>query len=989
MKLIRYSLLTLLFVFLVAWTPTVVSQKTFPEQSLLDINEPPFSSYTHNAWVDSVLQTMTIEEKIGQLFMVASYSNKSKEHILKIDKLIKEHHIGGLIFFQGGPAREIALTNRYQKLSKIPLLIAGDWEWGLSMRLDSTVMFPRQMMLGAIQDKHLIYEMGQEIARQIKLVGGHVNFAPVVDINNNPKNPVIGSRSFGEDREQVYSRALQYMQALQDQNVLAVAKHFPGHGDTDVDSHKDLPVILHKRERLDSIELYPFRKLFNAGMGGVMVAHLFVPELDSTKNTATTLSHKVSTDLLKTEMGFKGLAFTDALNMKGVSKFFAPGEVDLKALLAGNDVLLFPKDVPTAIAKIKHALATKQLTLEDLEQHVRKILAVKYWSGAYAFKPLSHNDIYKQLNNEDVLLLQQKLVESAITLVSDKSGIIPLKSLDSLKIASVTIGDFSTNTFQKTLQLYTAVDDYKMKKFPSDVEWKALQHKLSNYNLVIFSFNKTNRSPRKNYGISRKSMNLVAEYAKTHNVIVDVFANPYTLKNFRTLENFKAVIVSYNNWDITQKLSAELIFGGIPALGKLPVSISSMYPAGVGVVLEKAQRFKYTLPKDAGINSSLLYKIDSIVINSIREGAFPGCQVFASRNGKVFYNKSFGHFTYEKKQKVSNSNLYDLASMTKILATTSSLMKLQDDNKFSIDSTLGFYLPVLDGSNKSNLLIKDVLTHQARLTPWIPFYLYTIKIDSIKQKLYRTAPQGKWTTPVADNLFIDSTYRDSIIKKIAESKLRKKEGYRYSDLGYYLLQLIVEKQTGTALDQFVDQTFYTALGANHMCYKPLQKFPRKQIVPTEEDDYYRHQLIQGYVHDMGSAMLGGVGGHAGLFSNANDVAKMMQMFLNGGTYGGKRFLSDSVLQLYTSCVHCPSNRRGVGFDKAEMNPNKLGPTCSSASAKSFGHTGFTGTMTWADPDTGIVYVFLSNRINPKANNKKLVQLHTRTHIQEVLNNAIL
>jgi len=982
MNIFKSILLSGFILISISWTPD-------DSRSLLNVDEPPFYTYVYSHWVDSVLQTMTVEEKIGQLFMVAAYSNKTEAHILKVERLIKEHHIGGLIFFQGGPAREIDLTNRYQKLTKIPLLIAGDWEWGLSMRLDSTVMFPRQMMLGAIQNKQLIYEMGVEIARQIKLIGGQVNFAPVVDINNNPNNPVIGSRSFGEDRDLVYSHALQYMNGLQHHNVLAVAKHFPGHGDTDVDSHKDLPVILHKRARLDSVELYPFRQLFKAGMGGVMVAHLFVPELDSTKNTATTLSHKVSTDLLKKELGFKGLAFTDALNMKGVSKFFAPGEVDLKALLAGNDVLLFPKDVPTAIAKIKAALSQKLLTEEQLDLHVRKILAVKYWSGVYKFKSLSKDKINQKLNNQDVLLMQQKLIENAITMLRNQDSIIPLKRLDTLKIASVTIGDFKVNKFQKTLKLYTNIDSYKIKKFPSDEEWSALKKKLEAYNLVIFSFNKTNRSPRRNYGISLKSMKLVENYAKTKNVIIDIFANPYTLRKFKNLDVFKSVIVSYNNWNITQKLSAELIFGGIPALGKLPVSINSKYPLGSGIVVKVSNRLKYTYPKDAGIDESYLYRIDSIVINSIREGAFPGCQVLAARNGKVFYNKSFGTYTYDKKQKVSNDNLYDLASMTKILSTTASLMKLQDKGEFNINDSLGYYLSEVRGSNKSSLIIKNILSHQAQLKPWIPFYLHTIRVDSIKKRTYRSSPQGKWTIQVADNLFIDSTYKDTIIKEILATKLRKEKGYKYSDLGYYLLQRIVEKKTHLPLDVYTEKTFYRSLGANHMCYNPLHKYKKKEIVPTEDDHYYRYQLIQGYVHDMGSAMLGGVAGHAGLFSNANDVAKMMQMYLNKGAYGGRQYLSEELMDLYTTCVSCPGNRRAVGFDKPEMDYHKLGPTCNLVSAKSFGHTGFTGTMTWADPETGLLYVFLSNRINPKANNKKLVKLGTRTRIQEVLNNAIL
>lgn len=982
MKFFRIALIFALISILFSWS-------TKDPEPPINTGNPPFYQYVESPWVDSVLASMSIEEKIGQLFMVAAYSNKDERHFSKIDKLIKEQHIGGLIFFQGGAAREIDLTNRYQAQSKFPLLIAGDWEWGLSMRLDSTVMFPRQMMLGAIQDDRLIYNMGAEIARQIRRIGGHVNFAPVVDINNNPKNPVIGSRSFGEDRERVYAHALQYMKGLQDHKVLAVAKHFPGHGDTDVDSHKALPIISHTRARLDSIELYPFRKLFKKGMGGVMVAHLFVPVLDSTVNTATTLSHKVSTELLKEEMGFKGLAFTDALNMKGVSKYYDPGIADLKALLAGNDVLLFPKDVPNAIARIKTALAKNQLSISELDWHVRKILATKYWAGAHEFDTISKDNIHQDLNNEDVLLMQQMLIEKALTVVKNENNILPLKALDTLNIASVSIGDFSTNKFQRTLKLYTKVDDFQMKKFPTDEEWKALKQKLSNYNLVIFSFNKTNRSPKKNYGISRKSIALLESYAKSQQVIVDVFANPYALKKFNDLEHFKAIIVSYNNWAITQKSSAQLIFGGIAAYGKLPVGINSTYLLGHGESYGTGTRLKYTYPKDAGIDESKLYKIDSIVINSIREGAFPGCQVLAARNGKVFYNKSFGYCTYDKKQGVTNEHLFDLASMTKILATTASLMKLQDEASFDVMQTLGYYLPEIDTTNKADLLIKDVLLHQARLKPWIPFYLKTIEQDSIKSLVYHSTPSGVWSVQVADSMFIDSNYKDTIFKEILNSDLRKKNGYKYSDLGYYLLQRIVERQTKTSLDKFAEASFYKSLGANHLLYTPLKRYNKNDIVPTEEDHYFRNQLVRGYVHDMGSSMMGGVGGHAGLFSNANDVAKMMQMFLNKGEYAGQQFLSKEVVEQYTSCQNCPENRRGIGFDKREMDFHKLGPTCDLVSAKSFGHTGFTGTMTWVDPETGILYVFLSNRINPSSENTKLIKLNTRTHIQEVLHEAIL
>ena len=515
-----------------------------------------------------------------------------------------------------------------------------------------------------------------------------------------------------------------------------------------------------------------------------------------------------------------------------------------------------------------------------------------------------------------------------------------------------------------------------------------LQKKLKKYNLVIFSFHKSNRSPKKNYGISLQSMKLVSNYAKNHSVIINVFANPYTLRKFSSLNIFKAVIVSYNDWKLSQKFSAQLIFGGIAAKGKLPISINNKYPIRTGHTYP-ATRLKYSSALDAQINDSLLYKIDSIAINSIREGAFPGCQILAARNGKVFYHKSFGYFTYNRKQKVNNNNIYDLASITKVLATTLSLMKLDDENLFDYEKKLSEYLPYLKGSNKENLKIKDILTHQAQLRPWIPFYLHTIKPDSLKAKIYKSTAQGKWNVKIAKNFYMDSSYKDTIIQEIIRSPLRKKKGYKYSDLGYYLLQDFIQKTKQQSLDKIVQNDYYQNLGANYTGYLPLNHFKLNEIIPTENDNYYRNQLIQGYVHDMGAAMLGGVGGHAGLFSNSNDMAKILQMLLNNGNYGAKHYIDSATIARYTKCVYCPDNRRGIGFDKAEMNTNKLGPTCKSASANSFGHTGFTGTMFWVDPDSKLIYIFLSNRINPTATNKKLIKLSVRTKIQEILYQSLL
>ena len=980
----KIRIIALTFIFLLFGSFKSIEENQIPPAK----TDPPFTKYLHSQWVDSTLNSLSIDRKIGQLFMIAAYSNKDQKHIDKINYLIKNYHIGGLIFFQGGPVRQANLTNQYQTNSKVPLLIAADWEWGLAMRLDSTIRYPRQMMLGAIQNNELIYDMGVEIAKQCNRIGTHVNFAPVIDVNNNPKNPVIGSRSFGENRENVANKGYYYTKGLQDNNVLATGKHFPGHGDTDTDSHKALPIINHSRERLDSVELYPFKQLFNAGLGGVMVAHIHIPALDNQKNIATTLSKKVSTDLLRTELGFKGIAFTDALNMKGVSSYFEPGEVDLMALKAGNDVLLFPKSVETGVAKIKEALAKGEITEDYINEKVRKILAVKYWVGLNNNKKINTENLYEDLNNDKAVLIKRKLIENAITLVKNDDGYLPFIGIDTLKIASVSVGNIKETEFQKTLKLYANVKSFNITKFAKEEDWSKLSKKLKEYNLVIVSFHKTNRIPKKNYGISFASMRQVEKLAKMHNVVIDVFANPYSLKHFENLDKFKAVLVSYNDWKLTQNISAQVIFGGIAAKGKLPISIDNKYTEGTGVIQNKSIRLKYTSPKDANMRSDLLYKIDSIALNGITEKAYPGCQIIAAKNGKIFYNKSFGTQKYDRKVKINEYSIYDIASITKIVATTASLMKLYDEGKFDINETLSSYLPYLNSTNKASIVVKDVLTHQARLSPWIPFYLKTIKTDSLKNKIYSNTPTETKNTIVAENLYILNSFKDSMFQRIAKSKLRKKKEYRYSDLGFYLMQQIIETQTKESLDKYTNDNFYSKLGAYSMGFLPLNRYPKSQIAPTDKDNYFRNQVIQGYVHDMGSAMMGGVAGHAGVFCNANDLAKMMQMFLNYGSYGGKQYIKPKTVELFSSCQFCPKNRRGLGFDKPVMPHENIGPTCDLVSGKSFGHTGFTGTYAWVDPESGIMYIFLSNRTFPDMENKKLIKMGIRTQIQEIIYQSI-
>lgn len=944
-------------------------------------------------WVDSVYRSMTPDERIAQLFMVAAYSDRKKQDPKELEKLITKYKIGGLIFFQGGPVRQANLTNHYQKLSKTPLLISIDAEWGLSMRLDSTPSFPRQMTLGAIQKDTLIYEMGREIARECRRLGIHVNFAPVADVNNNTENPVIGVRSFGENKYDVARKASLYMKGLQDEHVLANAKHFPGHGDTDSDSHKTLPIINSSKERIDSLELYPFKQLINQGLGSMMVAHLFIPAIDTTNNRASTLSKKVVADLLRTELGFKGLIFTDALNMKGVSSFYKPGEVDVKALIAGNDVLLFAENVPKAIAEIKKAIKRKEITLEEIDRHCKKILAVKYWTGLNKYKPIDLKNLYEDLNNPHADYINRMLTEKSLTLLQNKNNILPLRKLDTLKIASLSLGYKRSEVFQKALNDYAPVNHFGLDKDADSLTCDSIIRTLKQYNLVIIALNNTNNNPKKDFGLTPTQLKVLNAITAQQKTIVSVFSNPYCLAKLTNIDKVDAIILSYEYNNYTQSITPQLIFGGINAEGKLPVTASLNYKRGLGLESAQAIRFKYSSPEELGIDTKVLDKIDSIALMGIEKKAYPGCQILVAKDGKVFYRKSFGYHTYDNKTPVKNEDIYDLASLTKIMATTPSLMRLVQEKKINFDDSLVMHLPQLKGTNKSSLTLRQMLTHQAGLKDWIPFWTKTVAMrGEYKPNIYSYSSTDLYSVRIADHLFINKTYRDTIYNRIIESKIDSVKKYKYSDLGYYFHQLIIEDKKKMPLDKYVNEAFYKPLGLSTMGYLPLDKFPLNRIPPTEDDKKFRKQLVHGYVHDQGAAMLGGVSGHAGVFADANDVAVMMQMFMQKGQYGGVQIIDSAVVNECTKCQYCISgeseNRRAIGFDKPETNPDKESPVCSCVSYLSFGHSGYTGTLAWADPDKNLVYIFLSNRVNPDADPNKLTKLGIRTKIQEVIYEAV-
>lgn len=965
-----------------------------------------------NRWVDSVYKTLSKKQRVAQLMIIRAHSNLGQDHIDGVVKLIKKFNVGGLCFFQGGPVRQANLTNYYQGIAKTPLMITIDAEWGVGMRLDSVQNFPRQLMMGAMDNENIVYQFGRAVAKQCKRLGIHVNFAPVVDVNNNPNNPVINDRSFGENKFKVAKYGAAYTNGMQSLGVMACAKHFPGHGDVAVDSHLDLPIIDKTKNQLNELELYPFKKLIDANVGSMMLAHLYLPALDTTTNQASSLSPKIVGDLLKSEMQYKGLTFTDALEMKGVSKFYPAGEASVQSILAGNDLLCLPGDVEGSIKKILKAVRKKQISKKELEARVKKVLLAKYNLGLHTVTPIQTDNLVADLNISTAAITNDIAI-NAITLVKQENKIVfpigfNVANKDVLpKVAYISIGNGKENIVTNTIKniwngdvflfnnSYSKTDTIKETIEPQigvkiiDTKEKIEQAntilnslKNGNYDVVVIGVHNYNRRPANNFGISNSAAYLLQQLQNNSNSLFSFFGNPYAIKNIPQANN---VITCYEDDATTQKVFCEMLQGKLTPNGTLPVTVNEFYKMGDGIVKKKL------LSEQIIVNQKLETTIDSIVQDAINQKAFPGCVVYAVQHNKTIFNKAYGTTSFDNNVFVNNEMVYDLASVTKIAATTVSVMKLYDDGKLDINKTLGDYLSYTKGTNKADLVIKDILLHQAGLNPFIPFYKAVI--DSTtgipNWQYFSTTKNKNYTYQVANNLFVANSYQSEIQQRILDSKLTQKGKYIYSDNDFIYLGKIVEALSGKDLNKYVEEVFYKPLNMQTTTYLPLDKMDKQKIAPTENEKHFRRQHIWGFVHDEGAAMMGGIAGHAGLFSNAQDLAKLFSMLLNKGSYNGIEFIKPSTIDLFTSYQSAIS-RRGLGFDKPEKdNTSKKEPYPSkSVSPQTFGHTGFTGTCVWADPSKNLIYIFLSNRVNPTRENNKLSQLGIRGKIQEAIYDSI-
>lgn len=955
-------------------------------------------------WVKKKFRKLSKDERIAQLMIIRAHSNLGAAHVAEVTELIKKYNVGGLCFFQGGPVRQAMLTNQYQAIAKTPLMISIDGEWGLGMRLDSVISFPRQLMMGATQDAKLIYDFGRAVGEQCKRIGIQVNYAPDVDVNNNPMNPVINDRSFGQDKYKVALYGVEYMRGMQDVGVMATAKHFPGHGDVAVDSHYDLPVINKSRAQLDDLELYPFKQLIDAGVGSIMTAHLSIPAIDTTTNLPSSLSTRNVTGILRNDLGFTGISFTDALEMQGVAKFFPKGDASVMSLIAGNDMLCLPGDIPGSIAKIKEAIKEGRLSWDDINAKVKKVLLAKYHLGLHTVTPVATENLTNDLNAQTARI-KTLLSANALTLVNKKNEtIFPL--VKGKKIAYVCIGAPSENMIASRLKAeYNAeiflfgskkemgrqlMDD----KNPATIIEKSdsagatelinfFQQK--NYDVVIVGLHNYSRRPANNFGLSSASLYLL-NGLQSQKTITVVFGNPYALKNIATAPN---LVAAYEDDDITQSAAADLLAGTIQPKGKLPVTVTENMKFGDGIVYNSY--FAPAAPESVGLNTAALGKIDAIATDAIEKGAAPGCVVLVAKDGKIAYHKAFGYTNFDKKEPMTTDMVFDLASVTKISATNVSIMKLYEEGKVDLDKTLGDYLPWVKGTDKAPLKLADILLHQAGLNPFIPFYKEVIDSTTGKPlpQYFSTTKDPQHQYRAAEGLYLRNDWQDTLFSRILKSKLTAPDKYVYSDNDFIFLGKIVEAISGKPLNEYARQTFYEPLRMTTTTFRPRELMPVDLIVPSEEEKHFRQQLIRGDVHDEGAAMFGGVAGHAGLFSNAYDLAQLYQLLLNGGELNGVRLFKKSTIDQFTA-YSSKISRRGLGFDKPEKdNATRKEPYPSkNASPETFGHTGFTGTCVWVDPKSNLVYIFLSNRVTPTRNNNKLSQLNVRSNIQDAIYQAM-
>ncbi len=949
--------------------------------------EPQFSQPDSSAWIDSVMLSLNVEEKIGQLLNIRVMSGKDEKYYNDIERLIQIYSIGGVTFFKGSPIAQVSLTQRLQEKSKVPLMIALDAETGPAMRLDSVIALPDMMLIGATGKPRHAFEAGRIAGEQCRRLGVHLNFAPVADVNTNPANPVIGQRAFGEDPVLVAAMAGQYLEGIHIAGVLGCLKHFPGHGDSESDSHYTLPIIKLSSESIQNEHISPFYQNLERA-DAIMTGHLLVPALDSANQQPASLSPAIVTKLLRQQLGFKGLIITDAMDMQGAGRASYPGELELKALKAGNDIILLPKNPEEAVKAICMAIDSGQISLQEIDEHCKRVLAFKYKAGLWRRTNILKQNLVDDLNNPDYQASIQRMIGDAVTVCGDTT-LIPYNPVKHRKLAVISVFQENPSLLEFTW-LRADADYFNLIKPDDTTEFNLMIDTLQYYDMTLIALHIPSRFQHKGYGLNAKSIaacNLLIN--KLPNITL-ILGNGYSSGSFTFPQKGSAQVFAWQNSPMAAEAALKVIFGEKGTAGRLPATLGKTFRKGDGHTIEPRPVLCFSEPQEAGVDPDKLKVIDQIAMEGIEKGAYPGCQVLLARKGKVFYYKVFGKQDAAGISPVTKTDLYDIASLTKIAATTLALMRLYEEGIWNDHTKMKEILPQLSNNRLCNLHLVDILRHQAGLFPWIPFYKNTLEKGEPSPRYYRKEYRPGFEIPVASGLYLRSDYVDSIISVIDHTWVNAGGKFVYSDFGFILLRFGIERITHQPFAEYLEENFYRPMGLASLRFNPFETMPVRRIIPTSIDTEFRKQLLRGYVHDPAAAMLGGISGHAGLFSHALDLARIMQMLLWEGQYNGIQFFKPETIAHFTSYGPRPEkNRRGLGFDKPPLHSEPDGPVCRAASPKSFGHSGFTGTYVWADPENGLIYVFLSNRVHPNDDNKLINTLNIRTRIHQAAYDAIV
>lgn len=888
-----------------------------------------------NPWIDSLLAGMSDRERIAQLLVPFSFSDLTEKTLAQLRVAVKEQQVGAVLLSRGTVGEARRLIDSLNSWARVPLLISADFETGPGRRLSGAFELPSMMAIGATRDAELAYRAGRASALEARDIGVQLNFAPVADVNSNPRNPIINTRSFGEDRALVTRMTEAFLRGLHDGGMIATPKHFPGHGDTDTDSHSGLPVIHATRARLDSLELYPFRRLVNAGALAIMSAHIAVPALTGDSTLPATFSHVILDSLLREEMGFHGLVVTDALNMKAL-RHEESQNIPALALAAGADLLLIPDDIDATLDSIIAARARGEIDSMRVMGSIRRVLALKDWTRK---RELPVDSTMTRPERADRhRRLADHIAERAVTQLRNDNRTLPLQ-LEGKTIGVVNLVRRSqpeaAHLLMRELEKRGAVVrmltlSKKMKSREWE-KWKSAQ--AEKLDAVLIASYITVADGSGNIAYAELQNETLADIASMDIPrVLLALGSPYVAT---AMKEIPAVLLAYGRESPSVRAIARILAGEIESSGRLPVSIP-------GLVLPSTAQTRISGP----VAKPYFADVDTLVAQQIARSSFPGGQLLVLRSDTVVYERCYGAFTYDSAAvPVRSGTMYDLASLTKVVATTPSAMRLVDEGRLHLDSTVAFYIPEFAAHGKEKITIRNLLLHNSGLEAYRLFYL---RIDNEQE--------------VIDSIFSSALAYPTGSKTV------------YSDLGMITLGKIIERITGMTLDAYVRTEFYKPLGMDETMFTPPDSL-RARIAPTEYDDAWRKRLIQGEVHDPTAALLGGIAGHAGLFSTARDLLPFVRMMLHGGMLDSTRYINEATLRLFTTRQSTRSTR-ALGWDTRSASGSSSGRYFS---LKSYGHTGFTGTSIWIDPVASVAVIFLTNRVYPTAANKQQARFRSVLH----------